>query len=340
MTNITTYRPHWVREDFIDFIGEKIHPTWALKRVKAEVIKIQAVSPDFFKIQLRPNRNFKGRLFQAGQHIAVTVALDGIHHQRHYSIVTILTNGDILIAVRQQGKVSRALSLMQLGAVIELSQAQGNFTLGDSDRPLLFLASGSGITAIYSLLQKAVVQSLEPIDLIYFTRDNAFHAELKTLALMHPNFEYHHFNTIEHAQHLNQTLLRKRVPDFEKREIYACGSDSMMKAALRIVAKFDLQPHFHTEYFQLITDKKVKAQPVQFLRSQQAFQADSNLLESAEQAGLKPAHGCRRGICNTCSCTKVSGSVRNLLTGELDHAHNTQIKLCISQAVSPVVINL
>ena len=40
MTNITTYRPHWVREDFIDFIGEKIHPTWALKRVKAEVIKI------------------------------------------------------------------------------------------------------------------------------------------------------------------------------------------------------------------------------------------------------------------------------------------------------------
>ncbi|MEG2300081.1 MAG: ferredoxin reductase, partial [Acinetobacter sp.] len=64
------------------------------------------------------------------------------------------------------------------------------------------------------------------------------------------------------------------------------------------------------------------------------------LLDSAEQAGLRPAHGCRMGICNTCSCTKVQGVVRNLLTGELDQNNNTQIKLCISQAVSPVVINL
>ena len=62
--------------------------------------------------------------------------------------------------------------------------------------------------------------------------------------------------------------------------------------------------------------------------------------DSAEQAGLRPAHGCRMGICNTCSCTKVQGVVRNLLTGELDQNNNTQIKLCISQAVSPVVINL
>ena len=75
------------------------------------------------------------------------------------------------------------------------------------------------------------------------------------------------------------------------------------------------------------------------LRSQQEFQAESNLLESAEQAGLRPAHGCRMGICNTCSCTKVSGSVKNMLTGEIDHGNNTPIKLCISQAVSPVVIN-
>src|SRR5690554_1557936 len=57
-------------------------------------------------------------------------------------------------------------------------------------------------------------------------------------------------------------------------------------------------------------------------------------------AGLSPAHGCRMGICNTCSCTKVSGSVLNLLTGEIDHNHNTQIKLCVTQAISPVVINL
>lgn len=200
-----TYQPHWVREDFIDFIGEKIHPTWAFKKVKAAIMGIQAISPDFFKIHLRPNHNFKARSFQAGQHIAVTIRLDGVRHQRYYSVVTVLKNGDLIIAVKQQGKVSRALSQMQIGAVIEISQPQGDFILQNSSQPTLFLASGSGITAIYSLLQKAVIQSLEQIDLIYFTRDDAFHAELKTLALMHPNLKYHHFNTREQQQHLNQT---------------------------------------------------------------------------------------------------------------------------------------
>lgn len=340
MTSMTTYKPHWIREDFIDFVGEKIHPTWALKKVKASVVNIQAVSPDFFKIQLRPNYNFNHGSFQAGQNIAVTLRLDGVRHQRHYSIVTILKNGDVIIAVKQQGKVSRALTLLQLGAVVELSQPQGEFTLLNSPKPILFLASGSGITAIYSLLQKAVVQFQHPIDLIYFTRDDAFHAEIKTLALMHPHLKYHHFNTVEHKQHLSQQLLNKLVPDFEQREIYACGSAGMMKTALKIVDKLAVKSSFHSEYFQIAMDEKVKAQPVQFLRSQQEFQAESNLLDSAEQAGLRPAHGCRMGICNTCSCTKVSGSVKNMLTGEIDHGSNTPIKLCISQAVSPVVINL
>lgn len=335
-----TYQPHWVREDFIDFIGEKIHPTWAFKKVKAAIMGIQAISPDFFKIHLRPNHNFKARSFQAGQHIAVTIRLDGVRHQRYYSVVTVLKNGDLIIAVKQQGKVSRALSQMQIGAVIKISQPQGDFILQNSSQPTLFLASGSGITAIYSLLQKAVIQSLEQIDLIYFTRDDAFHAELKTLTLMHPNLKYHHFNTREQQQHLNQRLLQKLVPDVAERKIYACGSAGMMKATLRIVEKLDLKSNFHSEYFQIVVDEKIKAQPVQFLRSQQAFQAQSNLLESAENSGLRPAHGCRMGICNTCSCTKVSGSVRNVLTGEVDHGNNTQIKLCISQAMSPVVINL
>ena len=86
MTSMPTYQPHWVREDFIDFIGEKIHPTWAFKKVKAAIMGIQAISPDFFKIHLRPNHNFKARSFQAGQHIAVTIRLDGVRHQRYYSV--------------------------------------------------------------------------------------------------------------------------------------------------------------------------------------------------------------------------------------------------------------
>ena len=340
MTSFKTYKPEWVREDFIDFIAEKFHPTWALKKVKAEVIKVQSLSHDFFKIQLRPNQNFKSHVFQAGQSIAVTLRMDGVRHQRQYSIVHILKNGDVVIAVKQQGAFSRAMTSLSLGAVIEISQPQGDFVLSTVERPMLFLASGSGITAIYSLIKSAVIQSSQPIELIYFTRDNAFHAELKALALMTPHFKYHHFNTLEQKQHLTQTLIKKLIQNFEQHEIFACGSVNMMKGIEKIISKYALQDQYHSEFFKITVDESLEAQPIKFLRSQQEFQAKSNLLESAEKAGLKPAHGCRMGICNTCSCTKVSGSVRNVLTGEIDHEANTPIKLCISQAVSPVTINL
>ncbi|WP_156188962.1 flavin reductase family protein [Acinetobacter indicus] len=340
MSTSVEYKPEWIREDFIDFIAEKINPVWALKKVKACVVEIQALSPDFYKIHLRPNQNFQAQRFQAGQSILVTLAMNGVRQQRSYSIVTLLDNGDVILVIKRQGKMSNALTQLPAGAVVELSQPQGNFVLPAPVPSLCFIASGSGITAIYSLLQKAVVSSTQPIDLLYFTRDDAFHAEIKTLALMYPYFKYHHFNTVEQHQHLSLSLLQNTVEQLGERHIYACGSASMMQAAQQICQQLDLSEQFHSEYFQMTADENLEAQPVQFLRSQQDFQANSNLLDSAEAAGLRPAHGCRMGICNTCSCTKVSGSVRNLLTGEIDHNHNTQIKLCVTQAISPVVINL
>ena len=64
------------------------------------------------------------------------------------------------------------------------------------------------------------------------------------------------------------------------------------------------------------------AQPVIFRRAQHEFLAETNLLSSAEQAGLRPQHGCRMGVCNKCSCTKVSGVTQNLLTGEIEDQPN------------------
>ena len=141
-------------------------------------------------------------------------------------------------------------------------------------------------------------------------------------------------------QHLTLQLLERTVADFGQRLSYACGAAGMMQSLNQIYQQLGIAQQLKQEYFQVLVDESASVQPVVFLRAQQEFEANSNLLDSAEQAGLRPAHGCRMGICNTCTCTKVSGSTKNLLTGEIDHDSNTQIKLCISQAVSPVVINL
>ena len=334
------YQPEWVREDFVDFIAEKINPVWAWKKVKAVVIKKRALSHDFYQMQLRPNRNFKHQQFKAGQSVLVTVDVAGVRQQRSYSIVKFLNNGDIIIAVKQQGKVSNVLTQLSYGSVVELSQTQGEFVLDTQSTPLLLIASGSGITAIYSLLLEALKDKNRSVDMIYFSRDEAFHADLEQLHQLNDQFHYHYVNTTQQKQHLSLELMQNLVPDFAQRQSYACGSTAMMQSANQIFKDLDIAEQLKQEYFQIAVDENLEAQPVVFLRSQQEFEAKSNLLESAEKAGLKPTHGCRMGMCNTCTCTKVSGSTKNMLTGEINHDANAQIKLCISQAVSPVIINL
>ena len=340
MNQIVSYKPHWIREDFIDFIAEKIDPMWAFKRIKAQLIAKKSLSDQFIELELRPNQNFDAALYSAGQSISVRVRINGVYEQRNYSIVNILDNGDLIIAVKQQGKVSHALSNLALDSIVEISQPQGDFQLKAVVNPVLLIASGSGITAIYALLKQALKQQAGKIDLIYFTRDDAYHAEFKSLALTYRQFNYHHINTLEQKRHLDHALLEQLVPHYQLSDTYACGAAGMMYAIQNLYREQGIAERLSSEFFQAQIDENLPAQPVKFLRSQQSFDADKNILSSAEQAGLKPQHGCRMGICNTCSCTKVSGSVKNLLTGEIDHANNTPIKLCISQALSPVEINL
>jgi ferredoxin len=68
--------------------------------------------------------------------------------------------------------------------------------------------------------------------------------------------------------------------------------------------------------------------------------AQPTLLAIAEAAGLRPPSGCRMGICHTCTCTKVSGSVRDRVTGAIDARPGSRIRLCVSEPLGPVTLDL
>ena len=46
------------------------------------------------------------------------------------------------------------------------------------------------------------------------------------------------------------------------------------------------------------------------------------------------------GICNTCSCRKSAGTVRNVISGALSSAGEEQIRICVSVPVGDVAIDL
>lgn len=335
----TSYQPHWIKEDFVDFVLAQFNPLWSMRKIKTTIIARQALGNDMYKVVLANNPKFKNQ-WQAGQSVLVTVQVHGVHHQRSYSIVDIDAKGQIILGIKAQGLVSDYLCKYADDIVVEISQVQGDFVLHHGKASALMIASGSGITAIYAMVKQAIRQNLESILLIYFNRAPVFHVELEHLSQQYPQFHYHFIDTSSSKQYLDEALLTQRCADWKSIDTYICGSTPMMKSAKAIFAKHDISNQLHSEYFQPCVDDSATEQPITFRRSQRDFIATKTLLESAEDAGLRPTSGCRMGICNSCTCTKVSGVTKNIITGEIDQSDNQQIKLCVSQALSPVTIDL
>ncbi len=344
-----SYRPHWVREDFADFLLAKVNPLWTVSKTMARIDNIEYIEDDMVKVTLSTkhllNRRFAS--FKPGQFIMVTVSIAGVRYQRAYSLVcspeSYAADGKLVIGVKKQGRVSGYLANnAKIGDVIEITPAAGEFMLKDAVTPVLFISAGSGITPIVPMVQQALTRATQPVTLIYYSRDPAFRTELETLAAIHAHFDLHIIvDSAEKPARFDADTLDRLCPDAATRETYVCAAPGLMKATRLMWAEFGWSDRLSQESFlPVAVDENAEAQPVNFRRSQQEFEAKGNLLASAEAAGLKPTYGCRMGICNTCACSKVSGTVRNQLTGEINDQNNVQIKLCISEAVTPVVIDL
>lgn len=344
-----TYKPHWFREDFVDFVLAGVNPLWTVTRTMARVENIEYIEDDMVKITLSTNhflnRTFK--TYQAGQFIMLTVSIAGVRHQRAYSLVSTpeqyAKDGKLVIGIKRQGRVSNYLAKQaKIGDVLEITPASGSFVLNSTANPSLFISAGSGITPIVPMIQNALQGSKQPVTLIYYSRDPAFRKELETLAVIHPHFSLHIIvDSAEKPAYFDSETLDRLCPDAANRDTYVCAAPGLMKASREIWAARGWSEKMRQESFLPIKiDESAEAQNVNFRRSQREFEAKGNLLASAEAAGLTPAYGCRMGVCNACVCTKVSGAVRNQITGEVNDQNNVQIKLCVNAAISEVVIDL
>jgi ferredoxin-NADP reductase len=341
MLQANTYKPHWIREDFVDFVLGKVNPLWTLRRTMARIENIESIADDMIKVTLVSNNKFSQ--YKPGQFVMVTVRIDGVQHQRAYSLVSSPDDSHLVLGIKKQGRVSNYLaSQAHRGDVIEITPAMGEFVLKNTDQPILLVSAGSGITPMIPLAKQALSRSKQPVTLIYYSRDPAFRAELEQLAAQYAHFDLHIIvDSAAKPAFFDEVTLDRLCPDAAKRHTYVCAAPGLMKATRQIWNKRGWNEQITQESFLPVTiSDDAQAVPVNFRRSMQSFEGRGNLLASAEAAGLKPAYGCRMGICNTCSCTKVSGAVRNQLTGEINDQNNVQIKLCVSEAVSPVEIDL
>jgi ferredoxin-NADP reductase len=319
-------------------------------RPVAQVIARRQEATDTISLTLKTPAGYPH--FRAGQYIDVAVQIRGVRHVRQYSITSPAADSNLRITVKRQqgGLVSNYLhDHAAEGFAIEISQPKGEFILPEAQRAsYVFCSAGSGITPVFALTQQLLASGTQaPIRFLHAARSEdavIFRAELEHLAEKHANFFPHFF--------------LGEASDFQKRRLNAVGAFSLLETELDVAASavFLCGPgdfvreletafrdrgysHIATEYYTLPATTGTEEGTVQFLRSGIEVKASGNLLETAEAAGLKPKHGCRRGICHECKAHKTSGTVKNILTGK-ETAGEENLQLCVSQAVGKVELDL
>lgn len=340
-----------VKEDWVDFMLAHIDPMMTVKRVMARVVSIDSETPDIKRFVLKPNKHWQG--FKAGQFVSVKVMINGSYHERCYSLVNAPTDNVIELGIKRQpnGRVSNWMhDNLHVGDVIELGDVGGEFILPSVlPSKLLLLAGGSGITPIYSILVEALKrQSDLDISVVYYVntdKDLAFANDMVELAVKYPSLKLHYvLASSGEAGRFSQEQLANLCPDYVERSTYLCGPQGLMTAVTKVWAEQGISQKLTQEVFGLPAvdpNKPINEMPITLRRSQQLLlNTKATLLESAEAGGAKPAYGCRIGMCKTCSCTKVSGVVRDVITGAIDDQPNTQIRICVTEALSPVTLDI
>lgn len=336
----------WLSEGFFDFWSTRVHPLWTLRRPLARLVARHKVSADAVTLELQPNRHFHG--VQAGQHVNLGAELDGRLTTRSYSPV-LLENGRLAITVKRiaGGKLSQYLSEQaRIGEVFALGQAFGEMLLPATPPPkLLMLAAGSGITPMRSLLRQLDTQGMQgSVDLIYWVRQReqlCFIDEFKAIAARHPSFRLHLAVTGEGAARVDSHEL-DCLGDLRAAHVLACGPGGFANAARARLQ--DQVAHFDSEAFSVpqLAEVEQGSVQIQLLKTGRTLTVPRGLalLPALEAAGIKPASGCRMGICNTCVCGKASGITRHTVTGDYTSEPSVPLKLCVSSASTDLTLEL
>lgn len=328
-----------------------LHPMLSLTEVRARVVRVMQETASTKTFVLQPNALWLGA--SAGQFVSVQVEVAGRREARMYSISSRPGARRLAITVQRQpgGRVSNHLhDHIRTGDVLTISQAMGEFVLpAELPAKILLLSAGSGITPVMAMLRDLQARAYDgDVVFMHMCRDpqeQIFAPALASLQARFPQLSLlQHFSNSDGR--LSPAALRSAVPDLETRSTWMCGPVAWMEEMHQHWLATGITQPLHSERFVaytiLPTEQVGTPVSVSFASSGKQFTTcgTAPLLIQAEQNGLSPKHGCRIGICRSCQCTKISGTVQNLQTGEISSKPNELIRLCISAARSDVTLDL
>ncbi len=284
-----------------------------------------------------PPHQVAGFGYLAGQYVTLRVRIDGLDHLRCYSLSsTPGVDSDLRITVKRtaDGLVSNWLHDVAVGDTLEVRPPAGRFTIRDRDSDVVLLASGSGITPVYSILKSLLHTTDRNIGLLYGNRTRQttiFAGELDELAsTLDGRLSVTH-HIYEEDGYLRPDDVMDFIAHYDDPDIYLCGSKSFAETVLDSVALCEVpsdrlftesytpQDVGHTEIVVHASEASSSAEPggppaevvitLDGRRRTLPYAAGDSLLETARRAGLSPPFSCEAGNCGSCVALLKEGEV-------------------------------
>jgi ferredoxin-NADP reductase len=247
-----------------------------------------------------------------------------------------------------EGKLSAHLvNGLAPGTIVRLALPEGDFVLPDPPpAKMLFLVGGSGVTPVMSMLRTLDRRGTMPDVVLHYSSPTAermiFRDELLALAEKHDGLTLHQLHTDTDGM-LELDDLDRFCPDWRERETWACGPGPMLDAVHEHWDRHDLEDQLHLERFSLeLGGDGGEGGTITFRNSNKTVEVDgaTTILEAGEEAGVGMPYGCRMGICHTCTVTLVSGTIRDLRSGDEFGQANEPVQTCVTAAVGDCTLDI
>ena len=298
---------------------------------------------------------------------------------RNYSLSGPPGEGRYRISVkRAAGAGSRYFhERVRAGDLLRVSAPRGSFTLASDSKPVVLLSAGIGATPVLAMLHslaESATHSMRDVWWCYGARNGAEHpfaAEARDLlsalpqshslvAYSRPEDGDQLGRDYNFAGHLNLTSLQEHgLP--KDADFYLCGPPAFLADFTADLKSWGVPDTcIHSEIFGAgpsITPGIARSMPVpphapaessgtgpkvSFARSGLSVPWDSrygSLLEFAEACDVPVKWSCRMGVCHTCECGLVDGTIR-YDPEPLDRPAEGNVLVCCSTPMTTVELDL
>ena len=309
--------------------------------------------------------------YKAGQYLTLRETVNGEDIRRSYILCSSPIDDEWKVAVKQitDGKFSTYVNqFLKKDDILQVMKPMGRFGTAISEIPKNFIVftAGSGITPILSMIKTHLAK--EPnstFKLFYLNRtvkSIIFKEEIEQLRNQYfGRLEVFYFLTKESRDielfngrftKEKLTVIFNKLVDVAKLdECFLCGPEEMIFLVKDELMEAGMpEEHIHFELFVtgLSTGVKTEIKKVEIQKKEEVEVTiidggkefhfgmnsnDDNVLDAALVAGADLPFACKGGVCSTCKCRVIEGSVKMKVNYALDEKEVSEQFVLSCQAV-------